>query len=404
MEGLRRTDRFNVYGKGMISSSDFQILTLLYQPIMGQGAFVLYLTLQSLLDRQKLASSEFLHSDLEGLLNERIEQIEQYRFRLEALGLLKTTTLNDLFVYELKNVLSADQFVNDGVLGEYLIQSITKDRFKKIIEIFKIKTPPKSKYIEISKSFDEVFSSISTEDKTIENDLYSSKNNHHYQIASRFDWRFFLESIPREEDKACLSDVVRNKIVNLAYVYGLSELDMKDIFLRSIDDDLHLCNLGKLAVEARGYYKLQSDQNPLPQTQKESAQRELPKDPESYFKTVTPIELLQGMSGGLVSSSDLRTMERLIEDIGMDKGVVNVLVAFIANMKDGHLPGYEYFEKVAISWKKDKINSVETAMEYVKHLEGKYKSSSKKTNIKKPKEDIQLDWLDDYLDNIMKGS
>lgn len=79
------------------------------------------MTLRELLDKQNLASQEYLHADLESLLNRRIEDIEADRHKLEAVGLLDTHYLDDRFVYELKLPMSAQSFINDGILGQYLI-------------------------------------------------------------------------------------------------------------------------------------------------------------------------------------------------------------------------------------------------------------------------------------------
>lgn len=90
METLRRSDIFIVSGEGFCSSIDYQVLTLLYQPIIGDSAFTLYLILMNLMDRQSLISEEYFHSDLESLLNRKLELIEQDRYKLEAIGLLVT--------------------------------------------------------------------------------------------------------------------------------------------------------------------------------------------------------------------------------------------------------------------------------------------------------------------------
>ena len=88
METLRRSDTFVVSGEGFCSSIDYQVLTLLYQPIIGDSAYTLYLTLMNMMDRQSLISEEYLHADLESLLNRKLDLIEQDRFKLEAIGLL----------------------------------------------------------------------------------------------------------------------------------------------------------------------------------------------------------------------------------------------------------------------------------------------------------------------------
>ena len=199
MEGVRRSDTFTVSGEGFCSSVDYQVLTLLYQPIIGDSAFTLYLTLMNLMDRQALVSEEYLHSDLESLLNRKISDIEEDRFKLEAIGLLVTFFASDSFTYEIKLPLTARSFINDGILGQYLIASITKTRFKKILKVFKIKTPNKKQKYNISKAFNEIFPSIAVASDLQENDLLSNEKIR-FQVLNKydFDWRLVKESISED--------------------------------------------------------------------------------------------------------------------------------------------------------------------------------------------------------------
>ncbi|MGD9909114.1 MAG: DnaD domain protein [Candidatus Izemoplasmatales bacterium] len=404
MEGLRSSDRFQVFSKAVISSQDYQTLTLFYQPIIGQGAFVLYCTLIGLLDRQNLSSKEYLHSDLEALLNQKISVVETDRFKLEAIGLMDTFYQNDSFLYEMKMPLPASQFVNDGVLGEYLIHNITKDRFKKVMDVFKTKRVNRNDFLVISKSFDDVFESIKVENHEKERNLISQKRTKQVSVTNPdFDFRTFEESLPKEFDLELLTHAVKDKISNLAYVYGLSELDMKIALLRSVDETMKVVKISSLAVEARNKYKeLNEVEKFIESVDYKKTPEELPKDPTSYFKVVPPHQLLKELGDGLVSTSDLRIAERLIEDIGLDKGVVNVLLAYTYQIKNGILPSYEYFEKVGMGWKRNQITSVELAMDYIKHLQSEFERRSKepKKKVVNKKPDIEIDWLDEYYKSI----
>jgi len=406
LEGLRSTDRFVAFSKAVISSQDYQTLTLFYQPIIGEGAFVLFCTLASLLDRQKLSSKEYLHNDLESLVNKSVTEIEKDRHRLEAIGLLDVFYQNDQFIYEINMPMSPSAFVNDGVLGEYLKSSISKDRFVKVLDIFKTKSFNKKNYIRITKSFDEVFPSMPLSEPEIEEDLIGVHNGNGVFVSNHpFEWRTFEESIPKEfYDPSLLTKAVKNKILNLAYVYGLNELDARDIYARSFDEKTKIVSLSRLATEAREHYKLSSRIEHTSSKEPLKNIEDLPQDPFEYFKVVPPIQLLKELGDGHVNASDLRVAERLIEDIGLDKGVANVLLAYTFQIKNGNLPSYDYFEKVGSSWKRNQIKTVELAMDYVKHLKSQYDQSmakEKKTKYTKTnKPDIEIDWLDEYYNSI----
>ena len=404
MERIRRSDTFIVSGDGICSSIDYQVLTLLYQPIIGNTAYNLYLTLMNLMDRQTLISEEYLHADLESLLNKKLVSIEEDRFKLEAIGLLVTFYVSDSFTYEIKLPLSARSFVNDGILGQYLISAITKTRFKKILKVFKIKSPNKKQKYNISKAFNEVFPAIGTKELFNEDGLISN-NRQNYVSVSKYDfnWRLFNESISEEIfDIKNLTEAIKHKIDSLSYVYNLDELIMKNVLIKSLDE-FNQVNIEKLSRNARYEYEVRIENKTTKKIlDKESTNNNIPTDPLEFFKTVTPTQLLNELGEGMISLADLRTIERLIDEVGLDPFVVNVLIAYIAKTKDGVLPGFAYFQKVAQTWKRNHINSVELAMEYVKHLENRKKENIKNktyNNQNKPK-DIEVDWLDDYLKNM----
>jgi replication initiation and membrane attachment protein len=392
LETLRRSDTFIVSGEGLCSEIDYQVLTLLYQPIIGQSAFTLYMTLMNLMNRQDFISDEYLHSDLESLMGMKVSEIEQERFKLEAIGLLITFFANDNFTYEIKLPLSARSFINDGILGEYLIASITKTRFKKLLKVFKVKAPNKKQKYNISKAFNEVYPAIETVDNEYEIDLVANKTKSFAKITNyNFNWRLFNETInPEVYNIENITEAVKAKIEQLSYVYGLDEIMMVDIFIKSLDDFNNI-NIEVLAKNARSNYHIEPiDPN------KEEVQTK-PVDTDNileYFKSITPKDLLAELGDGLVSSADLRHVERLIDEVGLDSGVINVLLAYIAKIKGNNLPSYQYIQKVAMGWKRDKIDTVELALDYIKHLDSiKEKPQYRKSS----RPDVAPDWLEEYL-------
>ncbi len=399
METIRRSDTFIVSGEGICSSVDYQVLTLLYQPIIGTSAFNLYLTLLNLMDRQTLISEEYLHADLESLLDRKLESVEQDRYKLEAIGLLVTFFVSDSFTYEIKLPLSARSFVNDGILGDYLTSAITKTRFKKILKVFKIKQTSKKQKYNISKAFNEVFKALDHYDQLQETNLISGQKQRFKSLSEYdFNWRFFEESIPESVfEIAQLTKAIKLKIESLSYVYGLDELTMKDVLIKSLDENNQV-NIEFLAKNSRYEYENNSQVKNTHTVIEKTTVRNAPIDPVEFFKTISPIQLLEELGDGMVSVADLRIVERLIDEVGLEPSVVNVMIAYIARTKDGVLPGFAFFQKVGQNWKRNHINTVELAMDFVKHL-GSRKSNKTYQNKNKPK-DVEIDWLDEYIKNF----
>ena len=392
METLRRSDTFVVSGEGLCSEIDYQVLTLLYQPIIGQSAFTLYMTLMNLINRQDFISDEYLHSDLESMLGQKVSEIEQERFKLEAIGLLVTFFANDNFSYEIKLPLSARNFINDGILGEYLIASITKTRFKKLLKVFKVKAPNKKQKYNISKAFNEIFPALEPVENEYESDLVANKTRTFARLNNyNFNWRLFADSIDEEiYDIENLTEAVKSKIEQLSYVYGLDELKMAEIFAKSLDEN-NLINIEILSKNSRSNYNV----DPIDPNREEVTIKAMDTDNiVEYFKSISPKDLLAELGDGLVSTADLRHVERLIDEVGLNSGVVNVLLAYIAKTKGNNLPSYAYIQKVGMGWKRDKIDTVELALDYIKHLDS---AKDKPLYKKSTRPDVKPDWLDEYL-------
>ncbi len=401
---LRRADPFLVFLKTLPNSFDQQIITLLYQPLMGHGAMTLYFLLLSLVNRQSLCSEIYQHHDLESLFSQNINRIEVYRQRLEAIGLLKTSILEDTFYYELKSPLSPNAFVNDGLLGGYLQAILTENRFKKILKLFQIQTVRTELHQDISKSFNEVFQSLPSEPAPFQGDLINGSKPSSIQLSNEFfDFALFIDSIPKGFfDEAQFTEPVKQKIANLVYVYGLDELEMKDVYVKAVEDVTLRVNLDRLSLLAKDQYKIKvrreipfDDQEALPRT------KERPKDPVAYFQAVNPKTLLEDLQNGKVATKDLHTIASVLDQSGINKHVLNVLIAYVFGFTNGKLPSFEYLEKEALQWIHAGITSVEAAMDYVKHLASEF-DKKKQVGKKKTQKtvDVEVSWLDDYLASI----
>ena len=69
---------------------------------------------------------------------------------------------------------------------------------------------------------------------------------------------------------------------------------------------------------------------------------------------------------------------------------------------DGKFPSYNYFEKIAVEWQRNKVSSLDEALVFVKQRKIDSKKQSKQFKKQKnvlPK-DIESDWLEDYIDNL----
>ena len=87
---LKLQDTFTVINRTILHDSDRNILTILYQPIVGATAINLYFTFWTYLDQSSLLSEVTNHKQLVNYMGLSLNEVEDARKYLEAIGLIKT--------------------------------------------------------------------------------------------------------------------------------------------------------------------------------------------------------------------------------------------------------------------------------------------------------------------------
>lgn len=398
---LNGLDKFKLITYQNLNIDERNVLTLLYQPLIGCEAFTLYLTLWSFIDRKGLKSSEYLHYKVYDIMRTTPKQFLKARKKLEAIGLLVAYHNEDLYLYELKAPLTAQEFIQDGSLGAYLFSMVGKENFDDLIGMFRISKSETKGFKNITATFDDEFDSLPKRIETNGDFLSKSKAKKH--VNHSFDFDVFLDGLSKNfVDRRKISRSVKEKIINLSYVYNLDEYTMQKVFMESVDKDRNI-NLDKLSINSRSWYDFEREEVVVSKettkvTKKENVSHN---DLLTYCKTETPERILSILSNGKPSVEELKVVERLIENYDLDVSVINFMVVYvIGNLQS--FPTYAYFDKVAVDWQRQNVNSVESAIEHVKKREQRMKNYTKK----KPKEkntipnDIESDWLDDYVKNL----
>ena len=169
VKSIDSTKKFNIYSNFTLSNDDVSVVSLLYTPLMGSDALMLYLGFQSLLERNNLKSEEIVHQDLFDIFSLTPASFLKARYKLEGIGLLITYEKNDgNFIYFLCPPLTAKNFIKDATLGLFLYSKIRKETFDYIYNHFKLEKFEKETANNITKSFDEVYSSEISNDSSYE--------------------------------------------------------------------------------------------------------------------------------------------------------------------------------------------------------------------------------------------
>ena len=164
MKSLLPADMYIVYNKTILREEDRKIITTLYQPIIGYSAVSLYFTLIDDLDKRKIISNDLTHYHLMATMQLKLEDILIARSKLEAVGLLKTYYKEDhvnQYVYLLFSPLPPNEFLNHPILNIVLYNNLGKKEYERIVDYYKIPRLSLKDYKDITKSFNEVFTSVS---------------------------------------------------------------------------------------------------------------------------------------------------------------------------------------------------------------------------------------------------
>ena len=129
--------KFNIYSSFVLSHDDVVTMSLLYAPLIGSDAFLVYVGFNSLLSRNNLKSEEMTHGDFYDIYSFKPQQFIKARIKLEGIGLLVTYEKeNGDLIYNLLPPLTAKNFIKDASLGVYLYSQIGENNFNYIYNHF----------------------------------------------------------------------------------------------------------------------------------------------------------------------------------------------------------------------------------------------------------------------------
>ena len=186
-----------------LHDEDRKIITSLYLPVIGMDAVMLYFLLWSDLDSSSIVSSDFTHQKIVSNLRMTINEVEDARSKLEAIGLIKTLVKEgnvNNYNYELYSPVSATEFLSHPILNIVLYSNIGKKEYDNLIKTFKMPRFNTSGYTDITKNFNDVFEStcMTSYDLSFEeNCKYNKLKLNFYSI---FDFKFLINALPMNID------------------------------------------------------------------------------------------------------------------------------------------------------------------------------------------------------------
>ncbi len=385
MEALAQK-KLNIYSSFTLSSDDVSTISLLYAPLIGSEATSLYFGLQSLLERNNLKSEEYLHQELFDIYSLTEKSFLKARYQLEAIGLLTTYSNEERMIYVICPPLSAKNFIKDATLGLYLYSKVGKDLFDKIYNHFKIEKIDKSKFINQTKSFEDIYTSQLNEDVSFSRFQYllgkTPRNN--IKIYNRkFDFDKFVKEINTELLEVGVTKQFMEQINNLAYVYGFDEFQMVTLYNQSINKfgvfDYRL--LKKKANILYNYLHHMDAPKLLIKGEETVEDEKLIEYLES-----TPVAVIFENMMPSFPPKYLNTVQEIYANIDLPRGVLNCMIVKVLKEKSGELPSLAYFKKISETWISKNIFSTSDAIKFGTTFNGETSIDKSKLIINKKKE------------------
>lgn len=412
MHTILPADTFIVVNKTVLHNSDRKILNLLYQPLVGNTAISLYFTLWSYLDKYELMSNEWAHIHVINNMMITVNEFDDARVKLEALGLIKTYlkegSINS-YVYELYSPLSVSAFMNNPLLSTALYNNIGKVEYEKVISYFSLPKLNLKEYNDITSKFSDVFEYGSNPiSNNIIHDLKKSRYRN-LEILTDIDINVILSLIPEEIlSSKSITKEVKELIYKVSYIYNYDNESMVELIRNSVGVN-HRIDKKSLLENANKYYSFEN-MGKLPsliyKNQPEYLRKNI-KDSSNrskmiyMFETTSPYDFIRSKyKTGNPTSSDLNIIVYLLVDLNLKPGVVNVLIDYVLKINNNKLTR-SYVETIASQWSRSNIETVEDAMNFAE-TEYKKKKPVRKENTKERK--VSPKWLDQAIEEEMASS
>jgi len=400
---LRINDKFVVMADDSLTDFNRKTLSLMYMPLIGSKAISLYYAFEGCIGQNRNESDEFSHRKIMTMVDlESIAEFNHQRRKLEGIGLLDVyfKDASETRIYLLKKPLLPGEFLCDPSLGSFLLTQIGEVEFEKLGMDFLIRKQDLRTYRKITAAFDDVFQATQSERKNFLSGLYQTNKATTISVKNPgFDYEYFsitLSTSNMVDPDLIKSDAFKNNVLRLSFVFSLTEDDMKDAVIQSINLEKEF-SYDEFGKNVRYVYlkKHKSTSPKLVTVEQEEEEGSKKSDIVRTLEAQTPQEILEAMTKMTVSPLDLQIFDELLKTTNLPIGVINTMIVYTLIEKDGDLPNFNYFLKMANHWARSKINTTEKAVEYINRPKQAYRQKGFSTNvIEKP----VPDWYPEYLE------
>lgn len=415
MNYIANKDFLEVKGASIISNVDFDVVSRLYQPLIGYKASMLYFTLVNYVNynEDELLNHEHIFKLMQILPGDFLLA----RKALEAVGLLKTYLKIDNeikhYTYVIHAPKSPKDFFADILFKGLLVRYIGKDEATKLALHYQVNLNLYQAK-DISANFMEVFQPNLDDASFDEKMPKNLKDTKAIKVDTNFSFEDFFNHLKTAlmiNENAFSKDEC-DEIERIATLYGLDVITMCDIVAQSYDEHktwgkrVNFNALLKRAVNQAKFSQI-ARKNDTNKTMIRIAGKTALADEIRLMEELSPkLFLQQKQDGAPPVTADLNLLNYLNDYMGLNRGTINAIINYCLNACNNRLTR-SYVEKIAASVKRAKIN---TALDAINYLENSFdkphqnKSTKKENTInnEKVKEDESFneDEYDELIANL----
>lgn len=386
-------DKFKIANKIVLTNVEINVLSSMYMPLIGMDSYALYMFLlafegddiypfKKILDSLNIASIKILNQSFE---------------KLEALNLIKTYLHETKgYAIELLHPLSKKEFLDNEALNQFLKTQIGESEFTKLTKTSESRL---GGYKNISKKFGEVFQSSTATiemalNKIIGPNIIIENPDFNYTL-----FKYLVDEALVPED--VLNDnKLKERIERIAFTYKLDEEEMRDTILKTISIDKNF----EYATIARNaslmFQKKNNVAGPAIETIKEDSfvVNNLDANKQKVINMVESLstaDVLESLWNVKPSVSEIKMFDNLSLNTKLSIPVINILILFVNSSKK-EIMHLNYYEKIAVSWARAGIKTVNDAINHINSNEIKAKPKTTR-----PKKVTQLpDWYEEYQTSL----
>jgi replication initiation and membrane attachment protein len=380
---------FYVINQLDVTSKQMQVLTKLYQPLVGNQAVALYLTLANEYSSLPLASDYRTLLQLETELDCGLKPIFTALHKLEAVGLCKNyldqnVVLGQVLKLQLLPVLAAEDFFDEFLLRSLLLEKVGVVAFKRLRKQFAAQLLTVQDAKDVSASFFDVFSLTPEQLANAPLEKQPAGRNSsvlNSQSDFQIDWPYLQERLQAYHISADEINAHRQQIATIMAFYRYSVDDFVQVVLPTLvpgKDELDMKLIEQSANQAGPAKQANHLRRQLTSASRQSAEavvRQLDQADDRLLQEVNQLpapaflEKIKQSKGGYVTAQERRVIFNLQNRSGLTPAMTNLVVKTCLDY-DAILT-QNRADRIANDWLQHGITTTAAAIVYTKKFKNK---------------------------------